>query len=447
MTSLAICLTIYGRTLMNLRWFALFAVFMASCSYWASSMKKKPSRWEKKDNVLVAAYLAATFMTVIAAENPLYSGLRWVSHTLMLLTLLVLLKNSLTLKQGISLLLFMKAVVAALLLVSWLKPVPAALIQSSALYQGAFGNSNALGQVATIGALLYLHGYLTDKKKWLRLGQIGMLCLASWIVWSSGSRSAMVAFLTGLAFMHYLYPKLMRGKILLFTLLLTAMALMGPSVPDKLRQVVLRAESDSQSMSEQLLATRKSVWQGAWAGFQKRPLLGWGFGADDGISKQWDVKLTALGTVTRDGVNDTVIVLESCGVVGLGAYVLLVILALRQIPTRRERRVLSRIHSPPLGLKGFDFSQYHFHAITFVLSASLLLMVQFDNTALSAGNFISVTIWAFVALSGVARKKAVLDQELNQRHIQFVRKHASGHPADNPHLPISPWAPSERSHG
>ena len=85
--------------------------------------------------------------------------------------------------------------------------------------------------------------------------------------------------------------------------------------------------------------------------------------------------------------------------------------------------------------------------ITFIIAASLLLMVQFDNTALSAGNFVSVTVWVFVALSGVARRRAVLDQELYQRHKQFARQHAPGHPASNPGLPVSPWVPFERGRG
>ena len=64
--------------------------------------------------------------------------------------------------------------------------------------------------------------------------------------------------------------------------------------------------------------------------------------------------------------------------------------------------------------------------MTFVLAASLLLMVQFDNTALSAGNFVSVTVWVFVALSGVARKKAWPTKSSYQRHKQFARSMPRG---------------------
>jgi len=445
MTSLAIALTIWGWGLMNFRWLTLFAVFIASCFYWISSRQHKLYRWEKSDNMIVVAYLIATFITVIAAENPLFSGLRWLSHALMIVTLLVLLKNSLTVGQTTAIVLYLKTVIAALLLVSWLNPLPPTATEMSQFYRGVLGNSNAMGQVAAIGAMLYLHGSLTDRAKWLRLSQIAIMCLAVWIMWSSGSRSALVAFLMGFTLMYYFYPKLIRGKIFWIGVLVTALVIAFPSLPGRIRQVVLRSDTPVHSPSEQLslahkqnfaeyllyarkqgfmeqlFFTRNDVWAAAWAGFQKRPLLGWGFGADDGIPRQWEVQFKSIGTVRRDAINDTLIVLESSGVVGLGAYVLLIILALRQIPTRRERNLLSRIHSPPSSLRQFDFAPYHLHAITFVVAASLLLMVQFDNTALSAGNFISVTLWLCVALSGSVRVKATAEEFLYQHHKHNLR--------------------------
>ena len=94
---------------MNLRWLALFAVLIAGGFYWASSRWGKLYRWEKNDNMIVLVYLILTFLSVITAENPLFSGLRWVSHGLMIVTLLVLLKNSLTVGQATGILLLPKS--------------------------------------------------------------------------------------------------------------------------------------------------------------------------------------------------------------------------------------------------------------------------------------------------------------------------------------------------
>jgi len=54
-----------------------------------------------------------------------------------------------------------------------------------------------------------------------------------------------------------------------------------------------------------------------------------------------------------------------------------------------------------------DLSIYHLHAITYILATSLIVMVQFDNTALSAGNFISVALWLCVAVSGAIKREAL----------------------------------------
>ena len=309
--SLAIALTWYGAGLMNLRWFALSAVLITSTFYWAFSKQDKFYQWEKNDNMIVLVYLILTFLSVIAAENPLFSGLRWVSHGLMILTLLILLKNSLTLDQAAGILLFLKAVISVLLLVSWLKPPSTVKVGGGLLaYAGVFGSSNALGQVAAVGTILYLHGFLTDKAKWMRVGQVGMSGLALWIMWLTGSRSAFVAFLAGLAMMYYFYPKLVRGKIFVAVLLVASMGIAAPGIPGKIQHVILRSSKPVENVSEQLLITRKSVWEAGWTGFQKRPLLGWGFGAASGIPKEWKVELKALGTVNRDAVNDTLFVLE-----------------------------------------------------------------------------------------------------------------------------------------
>jgi len=422
--TLALALTWYGADLMNLRWLALSFVLLTSAFCWAFSRQGKLYQREKNDNMLVLVYLILTFMSVIVAENALFSGLRWVSHGMVIFTLLVLLKNSLTTEHAARILLFLKAVIFTLLLVSWLKPLmPGVKVGPDlVVYAGAFGSSNALGQVAAVGAVLYLHGCLTDKARWMRLAQGGMSCLAVWLMWAAGSRSALMAFLTSLVLMYYFYPRLVHGKVVLVVLLVTALMIAFSWVPGKIQQVVLRSSNPVQNVSEQLLVTRKSVWEASWAGFQKRPLLGWGFGATSGIPKDWKVELKALGTIQRDAINDTLFVLEGTGVVGLVAYALLVVFTLRQMPTKKERRLLGRIHSPPFRFGAFDFSIYHLHAVAFILAVSLLLMVQFDNTALSAGNFVSVTLWLCVTLAGTACSKVRGVELLNQRRKQPARR-------------------------
>jgi O-antigen ligase len=193
-------------------------------------------------------------------------------------------------------------------------------------------------------------------------------------------------------------------------------------MPKAIISVVLRGSTDTRTFSEQLFQTRTEVWSAAWEGFKKRPVFGWGFGADDTISRVWEPKFTAIGVITRDSINDTLIVLESTGVAGLIGYLLLVLLTIRQMPTRQERFLLRKIHAPPSVLREADFSAYHNHAITFIIAVTLLVTVQFDNTALSAGNFVSVTLWLCVALAGAIRNKAVAHEAAMARYQELAKR-------------------------
>ena len=401
--TLAVTQTVYGSHFMNLRWSTLGILVIACGFYWFSAKPSAQNPSNDKNNLLILVYFAMTFLTVVVAENFLFSGMKWISHVLMLLVFLVFLRQSLKAKQVNQMVLFLKGITVTLLFASWMKPQSMISSLDMELYRGAFGSSNAMGQVAAIGALLFIHGVLTGKIQWRRYFEASMAALALWLTWSSGARSAMVAFLTGIFLMNYLYGARLSKKIIWITLPMALLMVAMPDLPKTTRLVLTRQSNTSESFSEQVFKTRKEVWSAAWEGFQKRPFLGWGFGADDTMSKEWNVQFTALGSVSRDSVNDTMIVLESTGIVGLMAYLLLILVAFKQVPTRHQRWMLHQTSPIPMKM---DLSLYHTHAITYILSMSLIVMVQFDNTALSAGNFISVVLWLCVALSGAIKRES-----------------------------------------
>jgi O-antigen ligase len=403
LAALAVTQTVYGSQFMNARWFTLGILVIACGFYWFSAKPSFLGPSDDKCNLLILIYFAMTFLTIVAAENHLFSGMKWISHVLMLLVFLIFLRQSLKVNQVNPVLWFLKGTIVTLLLASWMKPASLVSSLDVQLYRGAFGSPNAMGQVAAIGALLLIHGALTGKIQWLRYLEASVAALALWLTWSSGARSAMIAFLTGIVLMNYFYRARLGKKTVVITLLMAFLMIAMPDLPKTARLVLLRGERTSESFSEQIFKSRKDVWSAAWEGFQNRPFLGWGFGADDTISKEWNVQFTALGTVSRDNVNDTMIMLESTGIVGLIAYLLLILVALKQIPTRYQRWML---YQPSFSIPSeIDFSLYHIHAITYILATSLIVMVQFDNTALSAGNFISVVLWLCVAVSGAIKRE------------------------------------------
>jgi O-antigen ligase len=425
---------------MSARWLALSLLLFTAGFYWLSPKPLKLSRNRDTSTTIVLIYLSMTFLSVVTAENPLFSGLKWVSHAAMIVIFLVFLLQSLNLRQISQALSTLKWLVAILILMSWFNPLsPSQSSGDIELFRGAFGSPNSMGQVAAVGGLLFLHSYLTRKARRLaRRAEIVMACGAAWLVWSSGARSAMVACIVGLILLNYFYRDKLRGKVFWIIILTALLALAVPNMPKAVMSFVLRDSTGTRTFSEQIFITRTSVWTAAWEGFKKRPLLGWGFGADDGVSKQWEPKLTAIGLVSRDSVNDALIVLESTGVVGMLAYIVLIVLAVKQIPTRQERFLIRKMHGPPSPQRRGDLSAYHVHAIAFIVSISLIVTVQFDNTALSAGNFVSVVLWLCVALAGAMKSKAVLYESAMARY-QKLSKHVHTEPRQNASIPPRPW--------
>jgi len=100
-----------------------------------------------------------TFLSVVTAENALFSGLKWVSHAAMVLLSLSSFCRA-YLRQTGHALSILKLLVAILILLSWVKPDPTISyveIDDVELFRGAFGSPNSMGQVAAIGCLLFLH--------------------------------------------------------------------------------------------------------------------------------------------------------------------------------------------------------------------------------------------------------------------------------------------------
>ncbi len=183
-----------------------------------------------------------------------------------------------------------------------------------------------------------------------------------------------------------------------------------PGLSYEAKRFIYKTPDDSARFAQQITKNRSDIWSSAWEGFEGRPIFGWGFGADCSITQEWNIKLTALGAVQRDAVNDFLFMLEGCGVIGFGAYLLLIYIAWRQKPTPRQVSILRLKNDSWLNAKEKYFTMNHTHAIMFTLAVSLLVLVQFDNTALSAGNFISVLVWLSVGTAGALRKEVLLNE-------------------------------------
>ncbi len=211
---LAATQTAYGGRFMNLRWVALSILLVVSGWYWLTIRSRKQSGLilDKTTGILLL-YLLSTFLTVVFAENPFFSGFRWTSHAMMLIVFLVFLRQNLSFVQVQKILVVLKMTIGVSLFLSLLDPAPQTIFDNFRVFRGAMGSANTMGQIAAIGVVIFIHGFLIGRNKWIRYLEAALTCIAMGIVWWSGSRSAMIAFITGLGMMTYFYRLKIRGKV------------------------------------------------------------------------------------------------------------------------------------------------------------------------------------------------------------------------------------------
>ncbi len=398
--SLAATQTVYGSVLLNYRWYALLTFMAASSADWVLHRIQNRPLPHNNASFILTLYLAGTGISVVFAENWQFSGMRWVAHGVMLLAFMLFLRQTVSPGQIHLILLLLKTSVVSLLVVSWIAPANPTIFEDFDLYRGAMGNSNSMGHIGLITALLFFHALMTGRRSWMSYLNGALAFSAIVTVWSTGARSSMVALIAGLALMIYLYRRKIGGMIPLSFILASLLALAWPTLPREIIRFVVKKQGNEKSIGEQALKTRTPLWLAALEGFKKRPICGWGFGADSNISQNWVPRLTALGTVKRDATNDLLFMMEGCGVLGVVAYLLLIRLAIGQAPGRRQLEMYGCHDDASYLVAGRGPPLHHVQAILFVLSMSLLVLTQFDGSGLSAGNFISAVLWLSMGSAG-----------------------------------------------
>jgi O-antigen ligase len=406
---MALTQTIYGHEFLAVRWVLLGALIITSATDLIVVAQRKGFVMRGGSGHLLLIYLLMTFGTVIYAENWLFSVMRWASHAVMLLIFMLLLPQIIILKQIPKLLVYLKYLLCAMLVISWIFPAPNAIVMNKHLYQGAMGNANTMGHIAFMTTILFLQDFITGKTPRMRFLPAVITVAGSMTIWYSGARSSMIALAVGTLLYFYFYQKKIKGLVIIGLLVGSLAMIAFPNVPQAIMQFTLKSARHKAGVQVNPLQSRTPIWSAAYKGFKERPIFGWGFGADRKIKKQWEIKLTAIGAVERDAVNDFLFMMEGCGIVGLVAYFLLIYLVIKQRPGRdsidsnRNFDEGRKMRSAILELK-------HAHIALFILPACLLVLNQFDNSALSAGNFISVTLWFSAGCAAILRDEMFLSR-------------------------------------
>ena len=467
--TLAATQTVYGGRFMSVRWVALGIFALVSFIYWLFNwIPRKGRRGYRGDAAIVFIYLGATLLSVAIGENYQFSGLKWLTQAMLILSCMVFLRGGLKPERIGELLLPLKIVCLVLLLVSIWFPAPLDLYENP-YFRGAMSDSNSLGHVAAICALVYLQGAITGRNNNWRIFQLAVSTLAIVILIRTGARSSMAAFITGLVLMNFCFS-LTRSLLAKATLFLfAALILASPMLQSKAMQFIAKEDRKKIEPSlnssierynqeglrpDSLLSTRERLWSEAWEGFKRRPFLGWGFGANADISKKWSIGPASFGMI-RDVTNDLLFTLEGSGLVGFLAYLGLMFSILRLFPTRRQLiwlRKIFVIEAPqgPLPVAAYDsiskkqtpfrlgaehiqqhqgqnisrapaLSTANVHSQMYILSVSLFVLFFFDGSAFSAGSLISAIFWISAGMANLAWMEAKTEERMNHHKIYGFR--------------------------
>jgi O-antigen ligase len=462
-STLAATQTVYGYPFMELRWIGLGTFTLVSFIYWLlGRIPRQGLGHPWGDPIIVFIYLGATLLSITTAENYKFSGLRWATQGMLILSCMVFLRGTFNTERIKDLTLPLKVISLALLSISFLFPAPMPAYESP-YFQGAMGDSNSLGHVSAICTLVFLYGAITARKKGWRVLQVAVTIFSFFILVRSGARSSMVAFIVGFILVNF-YFGVMRSllaKAVVF--LLVALIFGSPMLQSKAVGFLIKEERKNEHLPfmlvskgygkmgilpESVFGTRERLWSESWEGFLQRPFWGWGFGANANTPKEWSISPTGT-TVSRDITNDPLFILEGCGVIGFLGYLLLVISILKQSPTlqelscmwnrfrRRERPVSMRLTSnnsrrinqpsspPQYGGKENDedlramnelkLSRAYSHSQMYILSVSLFVLFFFDGSAFSAGSFISSIFWISAGMANLTKKEAIASERMKDR--------------------------------
>jgi Lipid A core - O-antigen ligase and related enzymes len=365
-------------------------------------------------NLRVAVYLILWGLTVIGGVFPLFSIYRLLAHVLVVVSCLVLLPQAIQLNDGNRALIVLKALIAVTLIISWVNPAPLTSYDSANQFRGIFGNSNSLGHMAAIGCLLFMHGFLTASNRTFGKLELLLTIFCGYILIRSGARSSSVALLAGLVALFVIRKEmntrnLLAGWGVVLSGLILAITLQSHIVDFVFKS---RARENPKLVTQSISYSRLPTWSASWEGFKQRPLLGWGFGVDsDTDLSNWHGQFTAIGFTGRDALNDLTFTLETGGIVGCFAYFFLLAFAIKLwIPPLQAGWLSKGLQQAECEIVNSAIEAQQAFAC---LTVMLIVLFEFDDTALSAGSFPSVLLWTSLGFSAALR--TMLTTELPQR--------------------------------
>jgi len=394
--SLAATQTVYGRSLDSMRWIALIAFFsFGALSYFASSVRHPVGSLNRS----VLVYILLWTGTDLFGVYPRFSLYRFVGHALIIVSSLVFLPQMITIKNSSWLPNVIKAIVAVAAVVSYVQPARTTVFDTGNEFRGIFGNANSFGHMCSVGALLFFHGVLTKGRSFWGYIQGSMMLFSVFLMYRSGARSSTLALIAGVLTLLYFYKDHFSRNALVGWCLLTAILITPLTFKNQISSFLVKHDDSTiKDPLSRLTGGRVPIMTSSLEAFEERPVFGWGFGVDKETNlTNWNGQFTSTGFLSHDPVNDFTYTLETGGIAGILAYILLLSQTRRFWLTREQ--LIARTPYIQKSDRGHLDSALEDLQLFMALALSLVIEFEFDGTALSVGYFFAPLLWISVGIS------------------------------------------------
>jgi len=277
-----------------------------------------------------------------------------------------------------------------------------------------FGNPNSLGAVMGVVAVpVLLWGVLSTADRHVRFRRSIALCLASYLLYLSVSRAAMLACAVAVTLMCVALRRqvlLVKGAAVLMFLI----AIIAVAQPGRFDMLVSSFTEDLIYKGKPqmgILGSRQSPWQETYDVIRKdrNYLFGVGFGTSaaeqEGASS--GLMFRTSGGAVREHGNSYLALVEYVGLLGVVPFLVLLILVLRQI--RRGCSLMWRTRDP----------RHYVIPLVMVCTAGLV-HAFFEDWLFAVGFYLTVFFWSCVfALAELQFEQAPVPAMINRTWTQI----------------------------
>ena len=247
-----------------------------------------------------------------------------------------------------------------------------------------FGNPNSLGAIMGVAVIpVLLWSFLISEDRQVRHRRAAALCLAGYLLTSSGSRAGLLAVAVTLTVTCVALRRtdlLLKGSFVL-VFLITAVGVLRPTRFDSLVSSFTEQLIYKGKMDQGLFGSRTTPWQETVAVIKESPWFGSGFGTDRVRGQAPESVFRTIEGANREHGSSYMALLQYVGLLGAVPFVIMLLL------------ILSRIVRTCLWMRRTGDAHNYAVPLAMLCLAGMLHAV-FEDWLISPGYYLTLLFWS-----------------------------------------------------